>query len=283
MALLGNYHVFLRSPLNTITGLFVPGRLPYGQPGAVKSNSFSQYAAIPSGTTPPYSLYIAQKSGMIASFTDLNANGSIEGQINSGINILANLDATISTTLAELGLIVSLLADLTASGTLTAADLAAVANLSASITASGTITTADLGAIVSLLADLNAAGNLVANNFATALLEANISSNTELSPQSLASAVWSATAADFNENGTMGEKLNDAGSASNPWTEVIESGLTAAEIMRIILAVQTGKTTIVDTGGGTATVTFRDVDDSKNRVSADMDGSERIDVTLDGT
>jgi hypothetical protein len=80
----------------------------------------------------------------------------------------------------------------------------------------------------------------------------------------------------------MGEKLNDAGSGSNPWTEVIESGLTAAEVLRIILAVQAGKTNIVDNGGGSATVTFRDVADTKNRVEADMQDSERIDVTLDG-
>ena len=48
------------------------------------------------------------------------------------------------------------------------------------------------------------------------------------------------------------------------------------------LAIQAGKTNIVDNGGGSVTVTFRDVADTKNRVEADMQDSERIDVTLDG-
>jgi len=40
---------------------------------------------------------------------------------------------------------------------------------------------------------------------------------TELSPQSLSAAVWNSAAAGYDTPGTMGEKLNDAGSASNPW------------------------------------------------------------------
>ncbi len=133
-----------------------------------------------------------------------------------------------------------------------------------------------------MLANLNGTGLLSANNFATASISADINSNTPLSPNSLAAAVWGALAIDNDEPGTMGELLNSSGAAANPWLEVIESGLTAAEVLRIILAVQAGKTNIVDNGGGSATVTFRDVADTKNRVEADMQDSERIDVTLDG-
>lgn len=98
---------------------------------------------------------------------------------------------------------------------------------------------------------------------------------TALSPEGLASALWGTPAAQANEPGTMGEKLNDAGSASNPWTEVIESGYTAAEVLRIIAAVAAGKSS----GGGTA---FRDLGDTKNRVAGTVDGSgNRTSVTLD--
>jgi ketopantoate reductase len=45
---------------------------------------------------------------------------------------------------------------------------------------------------------------------------------------------------------------------------------------------EAGKTTIVPGAGATATVTFRDVGDTKDRVVADMNGSERLDVSLDG-
>lgn len=43
-------------------------------------------------------------------------------------------------------------------------------------------------------------------------------------PGSLASAVWNSLAASFDEAGTMGEKLNDAGSASNPWSDTTTYG-----------------------------------------------------------
>ena len=97
----------------------------------------------------------------------------------------------------------------------------------------------------------------------------------------IAQAVWQAQAAGFNTAGTMGEKLNDAGSASNPWTEVIESGYTAAEILRLLAAVSFGKSTITDLGGGNATVTFRDIADTKDRIEAGMTGSERTTITID--
>jgi hypothetical protein len=41
---------------------------------------------------------------------------------------------------------------------------------------------------------------------------------TELSPQSLAAAVWDALSTEFNVPGTMGNKLNSASAAGDPWT-----------------------------------------------------------------
>jgi len=101
---------------------------------------------------------------------------------------------------------------------------------------------------------------------------------TELSPENLASSVWASVASNYNQPGTMGEKLNGAGSAGNPWTEVIESGLTAAEVMRIVLAVLAGKTTIT----GDTDMTFKSVDGVKDRATVHLTGSERDTVTLDG-
>jgi hypothetical protein len=70
---------------------------------------------------------------------------------------------------------------------------------------------------------------------------------------------------------------------ASPWTETIESGYTAAEILRLLAAVAAGKTTITDLGGGLAEVVFRDVNDVKPRITADMTGSERTAVVVDGT
>ena len=57
-----------------------------------------------------------------------------------------------------------------------------------------------------------------------------------LTVSGITNSVWNAAAAAYNASGTMGEKLNGAGSAGNPWTEVIEAGYSAAEILRLLAA-----------------------------------------------
>lgn len=97
-----------------------------------------------------------------------------------------------------------------------------------------------------------------------------------LSPEGLARAVWEALAADYNTAGTMGEKLNGAGSAGNPWTEVIEGTYTAAQVMRIMSAALAGKTS----GQKTAPV-FRNITDTANAITATVDANgNRTAVTL---
>lgn len=97
-----------------------------------------------------------------------------------------------------------------------------------------------------------------------------------LTTSSIASAVWSAAAGANDSPGSMGEKLNDSGSASNPWTEVIESGYTAAEILRVLAAVAAGRS---EKDG--STLTFRDLGDTKDRVSGTVSNGERTAVTLE--
>lgn len=60
----------------------------------------------------------------------------------------------------------------------------------------------------------------------------------------------------------------------------IEGAFTIRDILRVLAAVAAGKTTIDDLGGGAAEVIFRDLNDSRDRVTAQMSGSERTDVDL---
>lgn len=64
-------------------------------------------------------------------------------------------------------------------------------------------------------------------------------------------------------------------------TQNIEGTISMRELQRILLAVAAGKTTITE--GEPVVVTFRDQADTKDRISAEMDGSERTDITLDVT
>jgi hypothetical protein len=208
--------------------------------------------------------------------------GDLAASIQAARNLEAALTGAGAISNAELALIVSFLAALGGSGDL-AGTIAGSVKLESALIGSGDLA-ADLGAIVGLVASLGGAGTLDGSTLAgLANMAASILSYGELTPEGLRDAVWGALAAGNNGVGTMGEKLNDAGSASNPWTEVIESGYTAAEILRLLAAVAGGKTTVDDLGGGFATVTFRDLADTKDRMVADMTNSERTDVTKDLT
>jgi len=58
----------------------------------------------------------------------------------------------------------------------------------------------------------------------------------------------------------------------------IDGVITLKEALSVMLAVAAGKSDI--TG---STVTFRDVADTKDRVTATMTGSERTSITIDGS
>jgi hypothetical protein len=202
------------------------------------------------------------------------------GIIVAGLSGVGDISAD-----GQLAQILEALADLTGSGSLSA-DASYVQHLEAvaALSGSGSISPPVLGALVDLVSALAGTASISSADIsATGNISGDILPYTDLSPEALASAVWESVAAEHNVVGSMGEKVNDAGSASNPWTEVIEGTYTATEVLRLLLAVAAGKTTIVDHGGGSATITFRDTSDTTDRVVADMTGSERTTVTLDGT
>jgi len=99
-------------------------------------------------------------------------------------------------------------------------------------------------------------------------------------PATIADAVWDEATAGHQTTGTTGKALTSASSAGDPWTSELETGYTAADIMRILAAVAAGKDTVVKTGSGSATVTFRSIDDSADRVVGQMSASRRVAVTL---
>ena len=61
----------------------------------------------------------------------------------------------------------------------------------------------------------------------------------------------------------------------------VEPGITLREALRVVLSVAAGKTDITPDGLGGATVVFRDVNDTRDTVTAVMTGSERTSITLD--
>lgn len=98
-----------------------------------------------------------------------------------------------------------------------------------------------------------------------------------------ASAVWAHVLGNGKSAGQnvveLQEGVNDL-LRRDCFDEQIQEGFSAGDILRILAAVAAGKTQITDLGGGAAQVTFRAIDDSGDVVVADMQNSERVDVTL---
>lgn len=173
------------------------------------------------GYRPPYAYVLAPKEGGMSMYIDGTGTVSNAAQV-AGLFGAADLDGTGTITNAAAGLIVEMIASLIGSGTLTAGisgQLTAIANL----IGSGDLTAA-AGALAGMVAGLNGSGTLTGSQQALGQMTADIfvnQSNAEV--EQIVAAVWSALAAEYNISGTMGNKLNGAGSAGDPWTTDLTS------------------------------------------------------------
>lgn len=175
---------------------------------------------------------------------------------------------------ATAALVISMLLAMSGSGGLSAS-IVGRSDMAINLTGSGDLDAAMSG-IASMAVDLLGSGDLDATIAAYGNMEIDIVvTGTGLSTANVGQAVWAALAAMNNVPGTMGEKLNGAGSAGNPWTEVID-GLTAAQLMSIIAAALAGKTS-----GQPGAPVFRSVNDAADRIAATVDADgNRTSVTV---
>lgn len=283
MGLLGNYNVLLKSCGNFSSGTTVSEvRANYNTANKSRNyylGAFDKLCAIPNGYYMPNSFVMPITEGGVSISDEIGFLTGITLDLAGGVNGEADIILSLNISNADAGLIVAAAASLLASFTTSAmviGKLQAAAALSIS-----TSVVAGVRALGLAIAEMNGSVNVISGTAATGNVSANITSVTELSPENLAAAVWSSLAAVFNDPGTMGYIMNNIGASSNPWDVVLEGGYTAGELMRVLTAIAAGKTTIVDLGGGAATVTFRNLADTVDQVKATMAGSERAAINLD--
>lgn len=96
----------------------------------------------------------------------------------------------------------------------------------------------------------------------------------------IASAVWNEATSSHTTPGSTGAALAAAGSAGDPWTTELETGIFAGDMLRGIAAEAFGKTSIQSLGNAQAIVTFRDVSDSSDIIVGQANGSQRTSVTF---
>lgn len=150
---------------------------------------------------------------------DLTGSGDITDALGSLIvQALASLTGSGGITDANLQAFLQAIADLTGSGGVSSAALTGAGAMSGALTGSGAAT-AILTAIGELIAELTVTG-------------------TGLSTANVGEAVWSALATANNSPGTMGEKLNDAGSAGNPWATDLSGSQTAGTAGYMLKVIQ---------------------------------------------
>jgi len=177
------------------------------------SETFGGYS---NGYLAPYSFILPTKSGSIATYnTSFSSISKTDTNMAAGRNLEGSSVNSISVTDAQLDQIVSFVAS-ALSAILCTGSLEAAIEMQASAVLQLT-GTASVGAIVDALASANMQITPVAIITALAHMNAEAGGPTPLSPEGLAAAVWGKDISSFDTPGTAGLKLNNAGSAGNPW------------------------------------------------------------------
>lgn len=239
----------------------------------------SELAGIPSGHLAPSSWVLPYKPGAMSSFTSCVVQFSTSTPtLAAGRNIDGNTTVTFTVNPADGQLVVSAVGS-------TSVAFTAAANLAGALSAQGaasfafTVPNATLGAIVNAQGSAPITWSLSATPRAIGNLSGDITPFTELSPQSLADAVWSALANAYTASGTMGGLLNSAGSAADPLLGTVEGTLTLRDVQRILLAVAAGNAT----GLEGSSMVFKSQDGTKDRVEATYTTGDRTVTSIDPT
>ena len=228
-----------------------------------------QIYALPNGAYPTLTWFIPQKRGQIGSSNQIYGNGALAPGLVGGRNGVATLTGAGNITSAPLSLLASLIANLTGAGDISPPpNLIATLLLAGNLTGSGALT-AVLNAYASVQASLSGAGTLTAPPYGTGTLAANITGESALSPQTLAAAVWSALAAQYNVAGTMGNKLNSAGSTADPWSVILDGSYSAGDLMKLMSAALAGELA----GAPTGPIVIKSVNGSTIRITATVDAN----------
>lgn len=261
MALLGNYNLFNKLPLRFRGGAtLADSRSNYSMSGSNRNQLAGAYPSIastPNGYAHPFSWIMAKTTGGMSSYNQLSElMGITNGQLNAGINVESSMSGLFDITQGQLDQIANLLSSMSANISVTQGELAAILALVADLSASMTITSNQLGAIIDMSASLGADILLTnAANFATANISADMSLTTgAATPSDIATEVFD--------------------------NQDIETGYSLRESLKLMLSAMAGKLS----GAGTTTVTIRDINDLKDRITAIVDtNGNRTSVTKDVT
>lgn len=243
--LLGNYNVFLKNPITYVGGDSTSGvtglRANWNGAGVSRNRYYgdgwvagvADRCGVPSNYASPYAWNLPPHSGGIGSNVGIQTTSELAISMAAGKALEAALSGSCTINSATVQLVVSMVANLEATGNITNAQAVAILQMVASLEGSASVA-GTLRAIGHMVAEVTANASMSPTMNATANMEADITPFTELSPEALAASVWNTLAADYNTSGTMGNKLNGAGSAGDPWTTDLSTYTTDGTAGKIL-------------------------------------------------
>lgn len=237
MALLGNYAQFLKCPVTNTGGDGTSGitglRSNWNAAGVSRNRFYGENwlsgtadrFGVPSAYRAPYAWTLPPHSGGIGCNTGISGAGAFTGSGALGVNMEMTIAGFGEISSLNMGLVVNAVMTIAGIGGLTASMTGAL-NGAMTIAGQGNMTGA-LGALANMVMEVNSTGSMTAGITAKGNMTMDIYVNQSTATvNELVAGVWNALASDFNESGTMGQKLNGAGSAGDPWTTDLDSYTT---------------------------------------------------------
>lgn len=224
MGLKQNTTINAQSPLRQLGGGAISGsRSMWGRTdlrnSTVGQGIETELAGIPAGHYAPSSWNIPYRAGQISAFTFTGATVT-PNPLNMSAGVNAQGDATFSFTVgpSQLNLIVSAIGSASITFSVSGS-AAAVIQAVGGIGVNFVVGPASIGAESSVSGSTTITFSATVTPRGDGNMQGAITPYTELSPQTLAAAVWNALASAYTEAGSMGELMNTGA-----------SGLTAAQV-----------------------------------------------------
>lgn len=208
----GAFSAFPGRNYGTVSGIALQtGMIPLWRAGRAQTGSFGEFAGQPDGTLHPVSWLMGLYPGRISS-RNIGATFTLgDLTVVGGKNTAGSTDITFTVGPSQLNLIVSAVGNAAITFTLTGL-LQSVAPASGNANITFTVGPSTLGALAGVFGNVTVTIDADGVIQAIGNLSGAITPYTELSPQNLAAAVWQAIATEYNDTGTMGNKLNLASS-----------------------------------------------------------------------
>lgn len=229
--LIGNKSISNKHPGRTFTGI---------ESNRTKNKNrftFDSQYSIPNGYSPPYTWNMSQKTGDIGSYTLIYGTSSSYSSIAGGMNLEAGITGSGHISTSMLALVLSATCLIQSFGTFSS-NINGKLEASSSLAGSGDLV-GSIRALGNAISLINSSGSLNSDIFASGNISADLTPFTELSPESLSRSVWNALASDLNSPDTMGNKLNSAGAAGDPWSVVLPGSYTNEQAGNIISKLET--------------------------------------------